>query len=383
VPPHPSIALVHDYLTQRGGAERVVLSLTRAFPKAALYTSLYEPDTTFPEFSALDVRPLPLNRFAPLRRSHRLALPLLTPAFSRLCVDADVVICSSSGWAHGARTSGQKIVYCHSPAKWLYRPADYLGQRSGAGARLALRLLTPGLRRFDQRAARSADLYLANSTFIARQIVEVYGIHARVLPPPVGIDSTGPTEPVADLEPGFLLTVARLLPYKNVAQTVEAFRGRPRSRLVVVGEGPERNRLVAAAPPNVTLLGEIDDARLRWLYTNCRGLVAASREDFGLTPVEAAAFGKPVAALRWGGFHDTVQEGTTGVFFASADPALIAVAIDELEGRAWDLEAILRHAEDFGEERFIGEIRAIVSDMAEGLHTCATSTRISATKWQT
>jgi glycosyltransferase involved in cell wall biosynthesis len=367
--PRPAIALVHDYLTQRGGAERVVLSLTRAFPEAALYVSLYEPNTTFPEFAAVDVRPLPLNRFAPLRKSHRLALPLLASAFSRLRVDADVVICSSSGWAHGVRTSGRKIVYCHSPAKWLYRPGDYLGERPGIDARLASRLLAPGLRRFDQRGARSADLYLANSTFIAQRIAEVYGIHARVLPPPVGIDSTGPTEPVAHLEPGFLLTVARLLPYKHVAQTVEAFRDRPRSRLVVVGEGPERHRLAAATSPNVTLLGEIDDARLRWLYANCRGLVAASREDFGLTPVEAAAFGKPVAALRWGGFLDTVQEGTTGVFFDSADPALIAVAIDELEGRVWDFEAIRRHAESFGEERFIEEVRAIVHAVAQGPHT--------------
>ena len=122
----PSIALVHDYLTQRGGAERVALSLTRAFPGAPLHTSLYEPAATFPAFAAVDVRPLPLNRLGPLRRNHRLALPLLAPAFSRLRVDADVVICSSSGWAHGARVTGRKIVYCHTPARWLYQPGRYL-----------------------------------------------------------------------------------------------------------------------------------------------------------------------------------------------------------------------------------------------------------------
>ena len=364
MPPRPSIALAHDYLTQRGGAERVVLALTRAFPDAALYTSLYEPDSTFPGFAAVDLRPLPLNRLSPLRRDHRLAMPLLAPAFRRLRVDADVVLCSSSGWAHGVRTSGKKIVYCHSPAKWLYRPADYLGQRPGSGARLASRLLTPSLRRFDQRSARSADLYLANSTFIAQQIADVYGIRARVVPPPIGIVSNGPNEPVPGLKPGFFLTVARLLPYKHVAETVEAFRNRPTSRLVVVGEGPERQRLSAKAPPNVTLLGEVDDARLSWLYSNCRGLVAASREDFGLTPVEAAAFGKPVAALRWGGFLDTVQEGTSGVFFASTDPAAIASAIDKLERCSWDFEAIRRHAETFDETRFIKDIRAIVNQVA-------------------
>jgi hypothetical protein len=104
-----SIALVHDYLTQRGGAERVVIALTRAFPEAPLHTSLYEPATTFPEFAAVDVHPLPLNRLAPLRHRHRLALPLLAPAFSRLHLEQDVVICSSSGWAQGAHVAGRKI----------------------------------------------------------------------------------------------------------------------------------------------------------------------------------------------------------------------------------------------------------------------------------
>src|SRR5436189_353008 len=116
------IALVHDYLTQRGGAERVVLSLTRAFPDAPLYTSLYDPAGTFREFADVDVRPLALNAIATLRQRHRLALPLLAAAFSRLEVPADVVVCSSSGWAHGAQVEGRKVVYCHTPARWLYQP---------------------------------------------------------------------------------------------------------------------------------------------------------------------------------------------------------------------------------------------------------------------
>src|SRR3954452_9410805 len=136
------IALVHAYLTQRGGAERVVLSLTRAFPEAPLYTSLYDPDGTFPEFGEVDVRPLPLNSIAPLRRRHRAALPLLAPAFSRLRVHADVAVCSSSGWAHGARVDGRKIVYCHTPARWLYQPERYLRARPSPP-----RLMARGLRR--------------------------------------------------------------------------------------------------------------------------------------------------------------------------------------------------------------------------------------------
>ena len=129
-------ALVHDYLTQRGGAERVVLSLARAFPDSPVFTSLFEPDHTFPEFKQLDIRPAQLNRLAFLRRRHRVALPLLATTFSRLNIPADVAICSSSGWAHGAHVEGRNIVYCHAPARWLYQPDRYFGRRAGIGRRL-------------------------------------------------------------------------------------------------------------------------------------------------------------------------------------------------------------------------------------------------------
>ena len=146
------VALVHDYLTQRGGAERVVLSLTRAFPGAPVYTSLYDPGGTFPEFADLDVRTLPINRLAPLRRHHRAALPLLAPSFSRLRISADVVICSSSGWAHGTQVEGKKIVYCHTPARWLYQPDRYLRGR-GRPLQAAASVLRSTLERWDKRAA--------------------------------------------------------------------------------------------------------------------------------------------------------------------------------------------------------------------------------------
>jgi glycosyltransferase involved in cell wall biosynthesis len=355
------VAIVHDYLTQRGGAERVVLALCHAFPDAPVYTSLYEPTTTFPEFRDHDVRPLHLDRLAPLRTRHRLALPLLPLAFSSASrVDADAVVCSSSGWAHGIRTSGRKVVYCHSPAKWLYRRDDYLGAHASTAARAGLRVLDPYLRRFDRRAAASADTYLANSTFIAEQIRAAYGIEAEVVHPPAGLDPGGRAEPVLGVEPGFLLTVARLLPYKNVTQTVEAFRSLTGERLVVVGDGPERARLEASLPPNVTLVGEVDDARLQWLYTNCRGLVAASREDFGLTPVEAACFGKPTAALRFGGFLDTVVEDVTGVHFEHPRPEEIAGAVQRLLATSWSENAIHEHAGCFSEDRFVTRTRQLV-----------------------
>jgi glycosyltransferase involved in cell wall biosynthesis len=350
--------LVHDYLTQRGGAERVALALTRAFPGTPLLTSLYEPASTFPGFADVDVRTLALDKVGFFRGNARAALPVLAPAFAARRVDDDV-LCSSSGWAHLVRTTGRKIVYCHSPAKWLYRTDDYLGANPGLGRRLALGALRRPLRASDQWGARSADVYVANSTFIARQIEQTYGLTPRILFPPAGLDADAPGLPVEGIEPGYFLTVSRLLPYKFVRETIEAFRSLPKRRLVVVGDGPLRAQLLPTIPPNVRLLSGVEDEQLRWLYANTAGLVAASREDFGLTPVEAASFGRPVAALRWGGYLDTVVEGETGVFFDQATPQAIADAVGRLAAADWDADLIRRHGARFSEERFISAVQEL------------------------
>lgn len=358
-----SVALVHDYLTQRGGAERVVLSLTRAFPGAPLYTSLFEPAGTFPEFAGVDVRTLPLNRVGLLRRSHRLALPLLAPAFSRMHVEAGVVVCSSSGWAHGAQVTGRKIVYCHTPARWLYQPERYLRGR-GTAMRWTAAALRPALVRWDRAAADSADRYLANSTLVAERIAEAYGIEAELVPPPPALTPAGPVETVDGIEPGFVLCVSRLLPYKNLDAVVQAFNTLPGERLVVAGAGPDEAALRALAAGNVTLVGRVSDAELRWLYSACDALVAASHEDFGLTPLEAAGFGKPVAVLRWGGFLDTVEEGVTGLFFDEPTVAAVGAAVAELRVASWQEEVIRSHAERFAESRFVERMRAIVAEVS-------------------
>jgi len=358
------VALVHDYLTQRGGAERVVLSLARAFPEAPLFTSLYDPDGTFPEFGGLDVRTMPINRLAPLRKHHRAALPLLAPSFSRLRISADVVICSSSGWAHGARVEGRKIVYCYTPARWLYQPDRYL-RVSGRPVRTAAGALRSGLVRWDKRAAASADSYLAISTVVAERIKKLYGLEAEVVPPPPAITPEGPTQAVAGIEPGFVLCVSRLLPYKNVDAIVQAFQALPDERLVVAGTGPQEHALRAIAGANVSLAGRVADAELRWLYANCRTLVAASHEDFGLTPVEAAGFGKPTAALRFGGFLETIEEGRTGVFFEEPTAQAIAAGVRELLAASWSAEAAVNSAARFSEPQFVERLRAAAADLAD------------------
>lgn len=364
-----TVAIVHDYLTQRGGAERVVLAMASAFPGAPIYTSLYEPGETFPEFADLDVRPLWTNRIAALRRDHRRGLPLYPLAFSGLKIDADMVICSSSGFAHGVRTSGCKIVYCYTPARWLYDQAGtYLAGWSPM-VRLAARAVGGPLRAWDGNAIRSADVVLTSSTAVRDRIAAAYGIDAEVVPPPAPAParSAGLASAVPGVEPGFVLCVSRLLAYKNVDAVVQAFALLPDVRLVVVGEGPERQFLDALAGPNVSFLGRVNDAELAWLYANCVGIVSASREDFGLTPIEAAASGKPAAVLRYGGFLDTVLEGKTGVFFNEPVPAEIAGALRELLKGSWDVVSIAQRAEEFSEASFARHLHAAAGPMSVGI----------------
>ncbi|WP_454112039.1 glycosyltransferase [Microbacterium aurum] len=370
----PSIALAHDYITQRGGAERVVLSIERAFRGAPVHTSLYEPRTTFPDFAALDIQPMRLNRFTVLRHNHRLALPFLAREVTRHRVDAEVLLASSSGWAHGIPTTGRKIVYCHAPARWLYQTDRYAGVPGENGSRgLRRRLVTLAdvalgrhLREWDHAAALTADRYLVNSTVIQHAVREVYDIEAEVVaPPPATFTRSGPARPMRAVEgKRFVLCVARLLPYKNVHHVIEAVSGLDDVELVIVGDGPERARLetLAARVGGTHLSGRVEDAELRWLYENCAGLVAASYEDFGLSPVEAAAFGKPTAALHAGGYLDTVVGGQTGIFFEEPTRESIGEAVAIMLDTRWSEQAILAQAEKFCESRFIARLQNIVEE---------------------
>ncbi|PFG44232.1 glycosyltransferase involved in cell wall biosynthesis [Isoptericola jiangsuensis] len=366
------VALAHDYATQRGGAERVALLMARAFPGSPMYTTLYDPDGTHPEFADVELRPGRLDRFSVLRRHHRLALPLLAPAVDAQRVEADVLLASSSGWAHGYRGARRTVVYCYAPARWLYQPHRYLGgadeQVRGLRDRAvaaALAAISPALRRWDARAAERADRYVTTSTEIQRTIRRVYGIEAEVVPPPAACRPDGPETPLAGVEPGYLLCVARLLPYKNVDVVVEA-AGLLGQRLVVVGGGPDRARLeeIAArtAPGLVTFAGRVDDAEMRWAYRHAAALVAASYEDYGLTPLEAGAFGVPTAALRAGGFLDTVVDGRNGRLFAAPVPQDVAEGVADVLARTWSPDVIQEHCASFGEDRFVSRLQEIVAE---------------------
>jgi len=367
----PRVAIAHDYLTQRGGAERVVLEMARAFPEARIYTTLYDPAGTFPEFADLPVVVSPLNRVGWLRRHHRLALPLLPLAARFVRPRAEVVLASTSGFAHGFRADGLRLVYCHAPARWIYQADDYVGDRStGGGTRLVLRALTPALRAWDQRAAAAATRYLVNSRVVRDRVRAAYGIEATVLAPPFGLDPAAEQRPLAQLvdwaEPGYHLVVSRLLPYKHVEQAVAAFGRMPQRRLVVVGDGPGAARVTAMLPRNVRLVSSLGDAELRWIYAHSTALVAPSFEDFGLTPLEAGIFGKPTVALEGGGYLDTVEPGVTGVFFPEPTPEAIAAAVERAAAYPWSVEAIRDHAASFGPERFAAALVAEVDALLGG-----------------
>jgi glycosyltransferase involved in cell wall biosynthesis len=185
-------------------------------------------------------------------------------------------------------------------------------------------------------------------------------VDAEVIFPPTVVRSTGDQERVGPFDGGFHLLVSRLLPYKNVDKAVAAFAGLRDERLLIIGQGPDEQRLRAAMPANVALVGGVSDAELRWAYASCTALLAPSIEDFGLTPLEAGAFGKPTLALRRGGYLDTVAEGITGLFLERPEAADIVDAVHRERAIEWDPEAIEKHAQQFGEEQFRDAIVAEV-----------------------
>jgi len=282
--------------------------------------------------------------------------------FSRLRLDEPVVVCGTSGWAAGVRTSGRKVLYFHSLARWLHERDAYV-TGMGRVAGLATRVLDRPLRRWDRRAVESADRWLVYSSAMADLVADVYGRRPDVLPPPVVIDPTGPAEPVAGVEPGFLLCPCRLMAYKNIDVLLRAAADMPGERLVIAGDGPDGARLRQLAPPNANFVGAVGDAAMRWLYRNASAVVSAAFEPFGLITLEANAFGTRAVVLRAGGFRDTVVDGMTGVFFDDLDPTAVADAVARVRALPPpDEPALLEHVGGWSEDAFVGRLRAVVAE---------------------
>jgi glycosyltransferase involved in cell wall biosynthesis len=355
----PRVAVVHDYLTQMGGAERVALSMLETFPGARLITGMYEPRGTFSEFGQYQVETLWPSSIAAFRDDPRRALPVLARAFGRYVVDdVDVVICSSSGWSHGVRSAAPKLAYCYTPARWLYRTDDYL-IGSSLSVRTALRVLSPRLRTWDQRVAGTVTQYLAISSSIQERIAEAYDRDSDVVFPPVqapGRESIRPDNQA--IESKYFLTVARPRGYKNLELIADAAQ-QLGVQLVAVGKS-----LGMSNSARTVWTGLVTDEELRWLYENCIALVSAASEDFGLTPLEANFCGRPAIAPKAGGFLDTINEGVNGVFFERGNTRSLAEAMRSVMERQWPKDALESHAEGFGVFKFSTSLREHVSRLS-------------------
>ena len=351
------LALAHDYLTQRGGAERVVAAWIQSAPSAPLFTNLYEPTTTFREFATADVHPGPLNRIPYFRSHHRAALPFLARATSAIDITADITLASSSGWAHGVTTSDYLAVYCHAPARWLYQTDRYL-RRGGLGPlSQASRLWFNHLRQWDQTAQRRADLYVVNSTATQKVVEEVYGRETSIVAPPVDF----PAEIPAGDDRGDVLLVARLLPYKNVDLALDVARAMPDLRFRIVGDGPLLQSLNSRSTKNVSFLGAVSEDELWREYAGTKVHLALSHEDFGITPLEAAAAGKPTVARKSGGYVDTIT-ATTGMLIDENELTVSAI-VETLQSTLdapWDLSQLQRHARQFSRQAHWAALQAVI-----------------------
>jgi glycosyltransferase involved in cell wall biosynthesis len=351
-----SVAIVHDYLNQPGGAERVVLAMAGLWPDAPIYTSLYRVDSTFPGFGATEVRVSALDAF-PVDHGFRNLFALYPAAFRSLgTLTHDVVISSSSGWAHSVRTAPHSfhVVYCYTPARWLYG-AEYLG---AARRKMALRPFVSAMRSWDRDAAGRADMYIAISHEVRRRIRQQYGVDAPVVYPPVDVDRFRPRE-----RGERLLVVSRLLPYKRVDVIVDTAT-RAGIPLDVVGTGPALDDLRRRAGRTVEFHGRASDAEVTALMHECRALCLPGKEDFGITPVEANAAGKPVVAFAAGGALETIEEGVTGAFFTRHTPEDVLDAINRCDRITVAPEVIAASARRFSRREF--ELR-LTSVLEEGL----------------
>lgn len=350
-----SVAICHDYLNQFGGAEMVVLELARTWPGAPVYTSLYRPASTFAAFRDQTIRVSPLDRL-PIDARFRALAPAYPLAFRALgTLEEELVISSSSGWAHGIRTGPRSlhVVYCHTPARWLYRPEEYLGHSAG---QLLLRPLTGALRRWDQAAAARADLYVANSTIVRQRVRAVYGREATVIHPPVEVARFTARE-----RGERLLVISRLLPYKRVDLVVRAAT-QAGIGLDVVGDGPTLPALRRLAGPTVRFHGRVDERTLVELLEGCRALCVAATEDFGITPVEAAAAGKPAVAYAEGGALETVRDGVTGALFSELTVDSLLAALSRVDALAAEPAVLRAHAQQFSPEAFRARFRQLVAE---------------------
>ncbi len=367
----PKIAIAHDFLTYFGGAEQVLRSLHNLYPEAPIYTLLYDKDEVERHFPKARIKSSFLGRLPRLARKKKYLLPFFSVAAETFDLrDFNVVISSSSSFAKGVITKLKTIhiCYCHTPTRFLWDwHYNYLEENKIKGLKKMLVLpVLHYLRMWDKCAADRVDYFIANSQNTADRIKKFYKKDSKVIYPPVDVDKFRgqDLEFEANNRGDYFLIVSRLSPYKRVNVAVEAFN-KLELPLLIIGEGKEKKRLERIAEKNIKFLGFQPEEKLAQYYQNCQALIFPSEDDFGITPVEAMSFGKPVLAYRKGGALETVVEGVTGEFFDDPTAEVLADGVRRIRDnyKNYDSRVIKRHARKFSRERFEKEIKEFIDSI--------------------
>jgi glycosyltransferase involved in cell wall biosynthesis len=349
----PRIALVHDFLLDMRGAERVFVALCDIWPEADVFTAVYDEEGTEGRFAGRRVNTSFLQRLRPTARTFRGLLPLYPAAIESFDLSGyDVVVSSSSAWAHAVicdeRTT--HVCYCHNPFRYAWNDRDRtLASRPDPLSRAVLRAVFRRWRQWDWIAAQRVDRYLANSRTTQARIQAYFGRDSTVVYPPVETARFRPGDVGAHY-----LVLSELMRHKRIDIAIEAFN-RLRLPLVVVGDGPDARRLRRLAGPTVRFAGRVSDEAAADLLASCRALVVPAVEEFGIAAVEAQAAGRPVLSVRGGGALETIQEGVTGAFWEGG-PAELALALAEFDDAGVDPRACVESAARFDVSVFREEL---------------------------
>jgi glycosyltransferase involved in cell wall biosynthesis len=362
------VALVHDYLNQMGGAERVVLALHEMFPDAPIYTSIYDPKRVDIAFQSIDIRTSFMQRFPLVKKHHQPYLPFYPFAMERLDLRGfDLVLSSSSAFAKGIITRPETIhiCYCHTPMRWCWNYDEYVEREQlGRIPRIILPFFISGLRVWDQTSSMRVDHFIANSPVVADRILKYYRRDAVVIPPPVEV-SRFTFDPTTRPEDYFLI-VSRFMPYKRIDLAIEACN-LLQLPLVIIGSGRDENRLKCLAGPSIRFTGRLSDQEVLQYYAHCRALILPGEEDFGITPLEAQASGRPVIAYAAGGALASVINNVTGTFFHKQTVESLVEVLESFDEQKFDPQTIYNHALEFDKPRFHRRIlQYIEAKMYEG-----------------
>jgi glycosyltransferase involved in cell wall biosynthesis len=356
------VALVHDFLLDVRGAERVFLALCDLFPEADLFTAVYDERGTEGRFA--DRRPATsfLQRTRPNARTFRALLPLYPYAMEALDLRGyDLVISSSSAWAHGVIADADAIhlCYCHNPFRYAWNAREVTLSKYDPLRRAMLGFVFQRWRQWDWIAAQRVDFYAANSETTRKRVKRYFGREADVLYPPVETTRFAPGPVGSDY-----VVLSELMPHKRIDLAVEAF-SELQLPLTVVGNGPDARRLRRIAGPSIRFTGRVSDDEAAALLSSAKALVVTATEEFGIAAVEAQAAGRPVIALNEGGVRETVVEGETGVFFERPEPASLVEAVRGFDPLAVDPQACVDNAARFDVSHFRHGLRALVDRALE------------------